>query len=127
MRDPLTGIERPISGNHDAWLDFSFRQDAPRSRFAWGTEASYDHFNKSYYPTQVQRSWEGRWWITAFVERKDLAGMTVWLTVINLLNARRRPDRFVCDGYRTASPLLFREQHNKLIGPIVSLSVRGNF
>jgi len=127
VRDPLTGIERSISGNHDAWLDFSFRQDVPRSRFAWGAEASYDHYNKSFYPTEVNRNWEGPWWLSGFVERKDLAGMTVRLTVINLLNARHRLDRFVYDGYRTAAPLSFREQHDQLIGPIVSLSVRGKF
>lgn len=127
VRDPLTGIERSISGNHDAWLDFSFRQDVPRSRFAWGAEASYDHFNKSFYPTEVNRSWEGPWWLSSFIERKDLAGMTVRLTVFNLLNARHRLDRFVYDGYRTISPLSFREQHNQLIGPIISLSVRGKF
>ncbi|QDZ06296.1 TonB-dependent receptor [Sphingomonas panacisoli] len=127
VRDPLTGVERSISGNHDAWIDFAFRQDVPRSRFAWGAEASYDHFNKSYYPTQVQRAWEGPWWISSFVERKGLAGMTVRLTVLNLLNARHRLDRFAYTGFRTTSPLSFREQHNQLIGPIFALSVRGNF
>ncbi|MBN8815571.1 MAG: TonB-dependent receptor [Sphingomonas sp.] len=127
VADPLTGVERSISGNHDVWLDFAFRQDVPRSRFAWGAEASYDHFNKSYYPTQVQRSWEGPWWLSSFIERKDLAGMTVRLTVLNLLNARHRLDRFVYTGYRTISPLSFREQHNQLIGPIIALSVKGTF
>ena len=49
------------------------------------------------------------------------------LTVINLLNARHGFDRYVYDGRRTVSPLLFRENHNQLIGPIFSLSVRGKF
>jgi outer membrane receptor for ferrienterochelin and colicins len=127
VRDPLTGLDRSISGNHDAWMDFSFRQDVPRSRFAYGVEAQYDHFNKSFYPTQVQRAWEGPWFVSAFVERKNLAGLTVKLTVINLLDARHRLDRFAYDGRRTTNPLLFREQHNQLIGPIFAFSVKGKF
>ncbi|MDB5677344.1 TonB-dependent receptor plug domain-containing protein [Sphingomonas bacterium] len=127
VRDPLTGVERSIGGNHDAWMDFSFRQDVPRSHFAYGAEAQYDHFNKTYYTTEVLRSWEGPWFVSAFVERKNLAGLTVRFTVINLNNARHRLDRYVYDGRRTTNPLLFREVHDQLIGPIFAFSVKGNF
>jgi len=127
VRDPLTGIFRSIGGNHDAWMDFSFRQDVPHSRFAYGAEASYDHFNRTYYPSEVLRSWEGPWFVSAFVERKNLAGLTVRFTVINITDARHRLDRFAYDGRRTTNPLLFREQHNQLIGPIFAFSIKGNF
>ena len=73
------------------------------------------------------RSWEGPWFVSAFVERKNLAGLTVRATVINLINARHRLDRYVYDGRRTTNPLLFREDHNQLIGPIFAFSVKGNF
>ena len=127
VRDPLTGIERSISGNHDAWMDFSFRQDVPRSRFAWGAEASYDHFNQTYYTTQVQRSWEGPWFVQRLYRAQESGRDDRKVSVINLLDARHRLDRFVYDGRRTLNPLLFREQHNQLIGPIFAFSVKGNF
>ena len=62
-----------------------------------------------------------------FVEHKDVFGLTVRATVGNLLNARHRFDRVVFDGRRERDPVLFVQKNNQLIGPIFSLSVKGNF
>ena len=53
--------------------------------------------------------------------------MTVRGTVTNLLDARHRFNRTVFDGRRDAHPVLFIQRHNQLIGPIFTLSLRGNF
>lgn len=127
VKDPLTGEQRSISGNHDASIDIAFRQDVPHSRFAYGAEAQYDHFNRTYYPTEVLRSWEGPWYFSMFVERKNLMGLTVRASVFNPLNGRHYLDRYVYDGRRTTSPLLFREYHDQLVGPIFQFSVKGTF
>ena len=127
VRDPLTGDKRPISGNRNRWVELNLRHDIPGSQWAWGAFANYDHFTKNYFLTEVFRSWEGPWWISAFVEHKAIMGMTVRATVTNLLDARHRLNRTVFDGRRDAHPILFIQRNDQLIGPIFQLSLRGNF
>ncbi|HUE78056.1 MAG TPA: TonB-dependent receptor plug domain-containing protein [Sphingomicrobium sp.] len=127
VRDPLTGEKRPISGTRARWASLSLRHDIPGSDIAWGATATHDHYAKHYFLTEVFRSWEGPWWIGVFVEHKDVMGLTVRGTVSNLLNARHRFDRVVFDGRRDANPISFIQRNNQLIGPIFSLSIRGNF
>lgn len=127
VRDPLTGLFRPISDTRNGWVSLSFRHDVAKSRFAWGASADYEHYGLTFYPTEVQRGWEGPWFVSAFIERKNLLGLTVRFSVINIANARHFFDRDVYGGYRNASPLLFREKHDQLIGPIFSFLVKGTF
>ena len=127
VRDPLTGDKRPISGTRNRWVELNLRHDIPGSQLAWGAYANYDHFAKNYFLTEVFRSWEGPWWLSAYVEHKDVMGMTVRGTVTNLLDARHRFDRTVFDGRRDEHPIAFIQRNNQLIGPIFQLSVRGNF
>ena len=127
VRDPLTGEKRAISGTRDRWAEISLRHDIPGSKIAWGGALSHDHFAKNYFLTEVFRSWEGPVWANVFVEHKDVLGLTVRATAGNLLNARHRFDRVVFDGRRERDPVAFIQKNNQLIGPIFSLSVRGNF
>jgi hypothetical protein len=71
--------------------------------------------------------WEGPVWLSAFVEHKDVMGLAVRASVNNILNARSRWERDVYSGFRDSNPVLFLERRNRLIGPIFSFSVRGNF
>jgi hypothetical protein len=127
VRDPLTGDKRPISGTRDRWVELNLRHDIPGSQLAWGAYANHDHYAKNYFLTEVFRSWEGPWWLSAYVEHKDLMGLTVRGTVTNLLDARHRFDRVVYDGRRDTRPISFIQKNNQLIGPIFTLSIRGNF
>jgi hypothetical protein len=127
VRDPLTGEIRAISGSTDRWATVSFRHDIPKSVWAYGTEVSHSHVVPYYYLTEVSRTWEGPFFDETFIENKDVAGMTVRLAVANLLNARHRQERFVYDGRRNVRPLLFRQSHNQLIGPIFVMSIKGSF
>ncbi|MDQ3078497.1 MAG: TonB-dependent receptor [Pseudomonadota bacterium] len=127
VRDPLTGEQRPISGTRDRWVNLSLRHDIPGSKLAWGASANHEHVNKTYFLTEVGRGWEGPWFASVYAEHKDVYGLTVRGTVGNVLNARHRFDRVVYSGFRDANPVAFVERHDQLIGPIFSLSVRGNF
>jgi len=127
VRDPLTNEKRAISGNRDRWAELTLRHDIPNSKIAWGIAASHEHYAKSFFLTEVNRSWEGPVFADVFVEHKDLLGMTVRFTAGNVLNARHRFDRVVFDGRRESDPIDFIQKHNQLIGPIFSLSVRGTF
>ena len=125
--DPLTGEARPISNTLKRQFELNLRHDIPGSDLAWGGSLYHDWFSKSYRLTEVGRKWEGPIWMSAFVEHKDVAGLTVRASVNNILNARSRWERDVYDGFRDSNPLLFKERRNRLIGPIFSFSVRGNF
>ena len=127
VKDPLTGQLRPISGNRFYFVDATLRHDVPGTPFAWGANFSSDDYARNYYLTEVYHSWEGPYWLSGFVEHKNLLGLTVRAEVSNLLNARHRQDRTVYEGRRTVAPIAFIQKNDQLIGPIFSLSVKGSF
>jgi hypothetical protein len=127
VRDPLSGDKRAISGNRDFWIEGGFRHDIPDSDWAWGLNAEHTHFARNFYLTEINRNWEGPVWLAAFVENKDVFGMTVQAGVNNLLNARHRFERTVYDGRRLRDPVLYSQANNQLIGPIFYLQVKGTF
>lgn len=127
VRDPLTGEMRPISGTQDRWAELNFRHDIPKSDFAWGATASLYHYTRYVYLTEVNQENEGPWFVNAFVEHKDVLGLTLRAQVGNIFSARHYFDRTVHDGRRNASPLLFRQRNDQLIGPIFTFTIRGSF
>jgi outer membrane receptor protein involved in Fe transport len=127
LKDPLTGESRPISNTVKRIVELSLRHDIPGTVWAWGGSLYHDWYSRSYRLTEVGRMWEGPLWIGAFVENKDVLGLTVRASVNNIFNARSKWDRLVYTGFRDRSPLSFREDRDRLIGPVFSLSVRGNF
>jgi len=127
VRDPLTDQKRPISGVRDRWINLAFRHDIPGTPLAWGVNGDYGRWAKVYLPSEIYHSWEGPWWVGVFVEHKNVAGLTVRADFGNLVNSRHRLDRWVYEGRRTTHPLLFNQHNNQLIGPILDLSIKGNF
>ena len=127
LEDPLTSVSRPISNKLQRQVQMNLRHDIPGSSWAWGSSLQHNRLSKGFWLTEVGRMSEGPVFLNAFVEHKDVAGLTVQATVGNILNARSRWDRDVFAGFRDRSPILFLERRNRLIGPIFSFSVRGNF
>lgn len=125
--DPLTGESRPISNTLKRAVELSLRHDIAGTSWAWGGSAYHDLNSKDYRLTEVGRAWEGPLWIGAFVENKDVLGLVVRASVSNLANARSRWDRRIYSGFRDVSPVIQREHRDRLIGPIFSFSVRGDF
>ncbi|GAA3998905.1 TonB-dependent receptor plug domain-containing protein [Sphingomonas humi] len=126
IRDPLTGERRDWSSRTSRIVEFKLRHDIPRTNWAWGGEFNYSHNNLSYRLTEVGRQFEGPVWVSAFVENKDVLGMTVRGEVSNLSNTRSRWDRVVYAGRRNVAPIDFVETRNRLIGPIIRFSVQGS-
>ena len=127
VEDPLTGEDRPISDTLIREIELSLRHDVPNTPWAWGGAVEHNWFTKAYRLTEVGRAWEGPFWANVFVEHKDVLGLTVRATAGNLLNARSKWDRTVYEGFRTTSPVAFTQKRDRLIGPVFSFSVRGNF
>lgn len=127
LRDPFTGEKRQWSGFATRQLFGTLRYDMPETDWAFGAEASHTYFKPRYRSNSVDRTWEGPWFATLFVENKDVLGLTVRAEAGNLLGARSYRDRTVYTGLRGASPIAFIEERDRQIGSIFSLSVRGNF
>ncbi|MGB3166474.1 MAG: TonB-dependent receptor plug domain-containing protein [Alteraurantiacibacter sp.] len=127
LADPLTGIRRQWSGHQDREFDLSLRHDVPGSDWAWGAGLEYNHTLPYYRLGEVGLNDEGPIYTFAFLEHKDVFGMTANLSVFNLTDGRGRTDRYVYDGYRDRSPLLFRETRDLSVQPIFSFSLSGDF
>jgi hypothetical protein len=127
LRDPFTGEKRQWSSFTNRQVQLGLRHDIPSSSWAWGSNWNHNHILASYRSNQVDRSWEGPWFVSAFIENKDVFGMTVRATASNILGARSRRERVVYEGLRGATPIDFTESRDRRIGPIFTLLVRGNF
>ncbi|MEO5706531.1 MAG: TonB-dependent receptor plug domain-containing protein [Alteraurantiacibacter sp.] len=127
LTDPLTGERRPFSGANDAGITLNLRHDVPGTNWAWGAGLEYYHNLPFYRLSEVSKDWEGPIYTFAFVEHKNVLGMTANLNVFNLTNGRSLYNRSVYGGYRDRSPLLFTERRNLSVQPIIKLTLKGNF
>jgi hypothetical protein len=126
VTDPLTGEARPISNNLKDLAVVNLRHDVPGTNWAWGLDTSYQFYARNYRLTEVGRQWEGPLWGTLFVERKAWHGLTVRAEANNLYGARSFWNRTVYQDRRDG-PVAFVEERDRLIGPIYSLTISGEF
>jgi hypothetical protein len=127
VRDPLTGRARPISGIEDVMSSVQVRHDIPHTQVAWSAYVQYQHYITNYYLTEIDQTLDIPWVVGFYVEDKNVFGTTVRFTVDNIFNGRHLEFRKVWQGFRDRTPLLFIEHHDELVGPIFTLSVKGNF
>jgi len=127
VRDPLTGRLRDFSGGRDREVEIDFRHDVPGSNWAYGGGFEYNRDRPSFRLSQVrlQRDLPNR--LSAFVEHKNVFGLTVNLEAANLLGARDEEFRTVFDGPRTNGIVQFTEDRSFREGPIFRFNVSGNF
>jgi hypothetical protein len=127
LPDPLTGEGRPFSSqtwfNHDTTL----RWDVPQSDWAMG--AGFEsQLNEHYFRlSETGRNYEGPIYTYAFIEHKDVFGLTVNLQAFNLTAGEGINSRIVYAGLRDRSPVLFTEDSRTDISTIYRLEVKGNF
>ncbi|MWV27289.1 TonB-dependent receptor plug domain-containing protein [Aurantiacibacter rhizosphaerae] len=127
LTDPLTGESRSFGGHQDREVDVELRHDIPGSDWAWGAGLEYNHTLPYYRLGEMGLNYEGPTYTYAFIEHKDVFGMTANLSIFNLTDGRALQDRFVYDGYRDRSPLLFRETQDLSVQPIFNFKLTGEF
>ena len=125
--DPLTGLTRQLDYLTTRLIELDLRHDIPHSDWAWGAHLDYSHNELYYRLGEVGHDYEGPVFDALFVENKDVFGLTVKAEVINLLGARHRLYRTVYDGSRASDPILFIEDRDQTIGPIIRFSIKGSF
>lgn len=127
VTDPLTGDDRPFSGDLKRLLNINFRHDVPGSDWAWGSGVFTNDPAPYVRRQEIGRGWEGPTFVSLFAEHKDVAGLTVRAVWGNVLGAENKFERTVFAGDRPTAPILFHERMERRIGPIFRLSVSGNF
>ncbi|QZD93532.1 TonB-dependent receptor plug domain-containing protein [Qipengyuania xiapuensis] len=127
VADPVTGLLRDFSGRADREAEIDLRHDIPGSDFAWGGGFQYNRIRPRFRLSEVSREWEGPVLVSAFIEHKDIFGLTVNLSASNIFGGRERFFRTVYDGPRDQGIVLFTEDRNLRIGPIFRFNVAGSF
>ena len=127
VRDPLTGDVRPFSGHTDWRGEISLRYDVPESNWAMGGGFNWTHVQPYVRLTEVGKDYEGPIYTFAFIENKDVFGLTVNLNVFNLTGGQGIFDRTVWNGYRDRNPISFIESRRLDVSTIYRLQVKGSF
>ena len=127
LPDPLTSLDRPFSNHNYTGGEVTLRYDIPDSDWALGGGLNWD-INRPYVRLfEVGRDYEGPVYTFAFVENKDVFGLTVNLNMFNLTGGRSLFDRTVYTGLRDRSPVSFVEHRRLNVSTIYRLTVRGSF
>jgi hypothetical protein len=126
LRDPLTGIDRPVG---QAWTngEISLRYDIPKSNWALGGGADWTYVDPYVRLFEVGRNYEGPIYTFAFIENKNVFGLTVNLNVFNLTGGKAIFERTVWNGLRDRSTIAFVEARHLSVQPIFRFNVKGNF
>jgi outer membrane receptor for ferrienterochelin and colicins len=124
LTDPLTGARRPINENMTRQIDIVFRHDIPHTDLAYGAE--FFQFRQS--PLlRLDERWhfiDHPGSLGAYIEHKDVFGLTVRATVDNLLGTNESFGRTFYDGLRT-NGVRFTENRDRFYGPIFTLTISG--
>ena len=126
VRDPLLGSLREVSGNDLLEMNVSFRHDVPATDWAFGGTTDWQINAREVRLDEVFRNQPSFGFVTAFVENKDVAGMTLRARVGNLLGQRDRFARTVFAD-RAAGLVAFSERRDRRFGTVFSFDVEGSF
>ena len=141
LRDPLTGIFRRISDDKIFTYEATLRHDIPGSDWAWGAGIEDFRYSDFLRLDQTTRYRTGAPYTWAFVEHKDVFGLTVKAELGNLLG---RSENFTRTAYGTIlgqpgdldppfirgrrnGPLGFVEDRSREFGLIYRLTISGSF
>jgi hypothetical protein len=126
VEDPLTGIERPINGSDIYYLDAELRRDIPQTDWAVGIFLESYNGNPDYTLNERFHSGNQPPFSYAYVEHKDLLGMTGKFVVGNILDQHDWLRRDTYDPDRLG-PIVRSESRTRHFGPIFTFELHGTF
>ena len=126
VRDPLTGKSRKISESQSARLEFDLRHDFTGNPWAMGSRLVWERDAPLVRLDDISQRHDSFAFVSAFVENKDVAGMTVRADIANLADRKNRFDRTVFFD-RAAGLVAFTEDRDRTFGTIFTLTVEGSF
>jgi hypothetical protein len=126
VADPLLGSTRELSGNELTNLRGNMRHDFAGKVWAMGGSFDWQEFAPQVRLDEVSLRSYSFGMASAFVENKNVAGMTVRGSVSNLLDRRNFFDRTVFAD-RLAGAVTFSESRARRFGTIFTLEIEGSF
>jgi outer membrane receptor for ferrienterochelin and colicins len=126
VRDPLLLTNRPLSNRGRTYWSLDFRHDIPGSQWAWGLYAEDSRDNGFYRLDYFGRDFRTGPFTLAFVEHKDVLGLKVRATVLNLIGQREGSSEIYYVGRRNG-PVDFTRSSDFRYGRFFRLTVSGTF
>ena len=125
--DPLTGISRRLNNDKRSFWRVSFRHDIPNTDWAWGVSANQFNNAPSFRLTTISDfQFRGPFGV-AFVEHKDIFGLKVSASILNLFNGSDDFRREVFTKRRDLGVLEFTEDRSRPFGLITRFDISGTF
>ncbi|MGZ3298541.1 MAG: outer membrane beta-barrel protein, partial [Asticcacaulis sp.] len=123
VKDPITGLDRYISGQRPHNYSVSFSQDFPAHSMKWGIDVQSVNDYRNYLANEL--SWS-RWapWFQTWVEYKTPSKLTFRLTLRNPESLQFTNDRVVYEGLREKSPVAYTQHTTSHIPPIIEIKVK---
>lgn len=126
VRDPLLGTLREISGNELLSVDFRLRHDLQNTPWAFGLRGDWKKVARSVRLDEVSLDQPSFAQGFAFLEHKDVAGLTMRARAGNLMNQKDRFTRTLFSN-RAAGIAAFSEKRERRFGTIFSFDIEGSF
>jgi len=124
--DPVTGERRAINGHPIYEYDVELRQDVPGADWAWGVVIEGFKQEPEYQISQIALEGNEPAFPMAYLEHKNIGGMTGTVALGNLFNQR---DKFWRETYapdRNAARVR-SEEYARGFGPIFTMELKGTF
>lgn len=126
VRDPLLGTLREISGNELFSTEFRLRHDIPDTPWAFGLRGEWQKVAETVRLDEIALDNPTFAQILAFIEHKNVLGMTVRARIGNLTDQQDRFARTVFSD-RAEGRIAFRERRARRYGTIFSFDIEGSF
>ncbi len=126
VRDPLLGFNRQLSGIETYNFNSTVRHDFTGSAWAVGSEMFWQENAFDVRLDEIARQGETFAFTTAFIENKDVAGLTIRASASNVLDRANLFERTVFLD-RSAGIIDFSEDRRRTFGTIFTLEIEGSF
>lgn len=125
--DPLLGFARRLNDDKEIYYVASFRHDIPSTDWAYGFYLERYISAERYTLFSIDRFGVDKPFTSVFVEHKDVAGMTLRVSLRNLLDQEEFFERTRFTARRDVGAVQQIEEIKYDYGPILAFSLSGDF
>ena len=126
LTDPLTGENRRRGESGIFRWEIDVRHDIPNTSWAWGFNLNQDREEADFTLSQIEDRRTTSPFLFAYVEHKNIFGMTGFIEFGNILNAGDETERKIFGPDRTGA-LLEREFREREFGDFLTFGLSGSF
>ncbi len=126
VRDPLFLSNRQLSNRGRTYWSLDLRHDIPGTQWAWGVYAEDSRNNGFYRLDYFGRGFTTGPFTLAYIEHKDVLGLKVRVSLLNLIGQKEKSQELFYVGRRNG-PLDFSRESEFRYGAIGRLTISGTF